>query len=254
MTSRFRFAAFLILAQISAGACVSVALSPHLKSPVLLAEWAAVQNQSGPSLTADDELKFLTARLNLSQDQQIAIKNILENQHFQAQTINNDQALSWENKMEKLKDVNEVTVSKINDVLHNNQKDEFAGVSDEMRVHIGKGHGSGYGKGSGSGRGSGMSIDDQVKLLSSKLPLSSEQQVSTKVILEEQHMQIQAIWKDSSLSSQDKAEKLHALGEATVARVRALLRPEQQKQFDESQQDMYEIIARGNNQNGAQLH
>ncbi len=254
MTSRLRFAVPLTFALIIFGVCLASALGPRFTSAGLSMEPAVIQNRPEPLLTVDDKVKLLTARLNLSQDQQTTIRGILEDQHAQARAIGADQALSPENKMDKLKGVNETAVSKINDVLHNNQKDEFGNVSDEMRVHIGKGHGSGYGRGSGSGHGSGMSIDDQVTLLSSKLPLTAEQQAAAKLVFEDQHAQNQAIWKDSSLSSQSREDKLHALGETGVAKIRVLLTAEQQKAFDASQPEMFEIIARGNNRSGIKLH
>lgn len=77
------------------------------------------------------------------------------------------------------------------------------------------------------------SIDDQVSTLSTRLNLSSDQQAKLKSILEDQHQQAATVAGDTSLSQDDRMQKILSLRQATIGKVRAILTNDQQKQtFD----------------------
>ena len=77
------------------------------------------------------------------------------------------------------------------------------------------------------------SIDDQVATLTERLNLTSDQQTKVKSILEDQHQQAVAVVSDTSLSRDDKMQKIMGLREATITKVRSTLTSDDQKQkFD----------------------
>src|ERR1700756_2670951 len=77
------------------------------------------------------------------------------------------------------------------------------------------------------------SIDDQVKILSDQLNLTSDQQTKVKGIMEDQHTQAMTIVQDNSLAREDKIQKIHALRESTISKVRGTLNDDQKQKFDQ---------------------
>jgi hypothetical protein len=86
-------------------------------------------------------------------------------------------------------------------------------------------------------QGQGSSIDEQVKALSLELNLTADQQPKLKSILEDQRTQGMAIVSDKATTREDKVQKLHALREATISKVRSMLNPDQQKKLDQMLQE-----------------
>lgn len=76
------------------------------------------------------------------------------------------------------------------------------------------------------------SVDDQVKHLTQKLNLTSDQQAKLKPILEDQRKQMDQIHNDSSLSRDDRFSKMQQLRSSSDTQIRALLTEDQQKKFD----------------------
>lgn len=86
-------------------------------------------------------------------------------------------------------------------------------------------------------------IDDQVKILSTELNLNSDQQTKVKSILQEQHTQAMALVSDASMSREDKIQKIHALRQSTIDKVRSTLTSDdQKKKFDSMVQAQDERI------------
>jgi len=83
----------------------------------------------------------------------------------------------------------------------------------------------------------GSTIDEQVKALSLELNLTADQQPKLKSILEDQRTQGMAIVNDKASTREDKVQKLHALRESTISKVREMLTPEQQKKLDQMLQE-----------------
>jgi hypothetical protein len=77
------------------------------------------------------------------------------------------------------------------------------------------------------------SIDDQVRSLSDQLNLSPDQQAKVKSALEDQHNQAMSVVQDNSLQRDDKIQKIHALREETISKVRTTLNDDQKKKFDQ---------------------
>ncbi|MGC2695699.1 MAG: hypothetical protein WA738_07905 [Candidatus Angelobacter sp.] len=80
----------------------------------------------------------------------------------------------------------------------------------------------------------GPTIDDQVKSLSEQLNLNPDQQAKLKTALEDQHSQAMAVVNDNSLAREDKVQKIHAIRQNTIAKVRtSLTTDDQKKKFDQ---------------------
>lgn len=79
----------------------------------------------------------------------------------------------------------------------------------------------------------GSGADAQVNALTQALNLNSDQQTRIKAILEDQHQQGETVVNDPSLSHDAKLQKVHALRQATIEKVRATLTTDDQKsKFD----------------------
>jgi hypothetical protein len=76
------------------------------------------------------------------------------------------------------------------------------------------------------------SIDDQVKMLSQELTLTSDQQAKLKNILEDQHQQALTFVNDSNMSREDKIQKIRVLRESTITKARGIMNDDQKKKLD----------------------
>ena len=83
------------------------------------------------------------------------------------------------------------------------------------------------------GASNASNIDDQVKILSSELNLTSDQQTKVKSILTDQHEQAMSVVQDNAMSREDKMTKIQSLRETTISKVRQTLTPDQQPKFDQ---------------------
>jgi hypothetical protein len=84
----------------------------------------------------------------------------------------------------------------------------------------------------GSATAGRPSVDDQVQSLSQQLNLSADQQTKVKTALEDQHTQAMNIVQDNSIAREDKMQKIHAIRESTINKVRTTLNDDQKKKFD----------------------
>jgi len=77
-------------------------------------------------MSADEQLARMTKDLNLTSDQATQIKPILVNRQQQMQTLRQDLSMSQEDKMAKMKSLREDSNTKIEAVLNDTQKQQFA--------------------------------------------------------------------------------------------------------------------------------
>jgi Spy/CpxP family protein refolding chaperone len=91
----------------------------------------------------DQHLKMLTEQLNLTQDQQDRIRPILQEQHTKMQqSMQNGQKMSQEDRRAEMKKNHDETVSRVREVLNDDQKKKFDTMQKNMMEHHhGKGHG-----------------------------------------------------------------------------------------------------------------
>jgi Spy/CpxP family protein refolding chaperone len=82
--------------------------------------------------SVDDQVKMLSQRLNLTDDQQAKIKPILEDQHTQMQALMQDSSLSPDARRDKAMSLHDQTHAKIRDVLTDDQKKKFDAMQTQM--------------------------------------------------------------------------------------------------------------------------
>jgi protein CpxP len=83
-----------------------------------------------PMESVDEQVKHLTKKLNLSDDQQAKLKPILEDQHKQMEAIHNDSSLSREDRFSKMQALRESSDAQIKGLLNDEQQKNF----DKMRA------------------------------------------------------------------------------------------------------------------------
>jgi protein CpxP len=83
--------------------------------------------------TIDEQVKRLADRLSLTDDQQAKAKSILEDQRTQAQALMKDDSLSQDDKRQKFMSLRQATISKIKDMLNDDQKKKFDEYLQEMQ-------------------------------------------------------------------------------------------------------------------------
>ena len=82
-------------------------------------------DQSEVQSRIDAQVKVLTDQLTLNDDQQAKTRTILVDQHDQAMTIVKDSALSRDDKVQKIHNLRESTISKVRSTLNDDQKKKF---------------------------------------------------------------------------------------------------------------------------------
>jgi protein CpxP len=83
-----------------------------------------------PMESVDEQVKHLTKKLNLSDDQQAKLKPILEDQQKQMGAIHNDSSLSREDRFSKMQALRQSSDTQIKGLLNDEQQKNF----DKMRA------------------------------------------------------------------------------------------------------------------------
>src|SRR3984893_15469926 len=91
-----------------------------------------------PMPSVDDQIKHLTKKLKLSDDQQAKLKPILEDQRKQMEQIHNDSSLSREDRFSKMQELRQNSDSQIKDVLNEDQQRNFDKMREEQRGRMNK--------------------------------------------------------------------------------------------------------------------
>ena len=92
--------------------------------------------------------------------------------------------------------------------------------------------------------GKKMSVDEKIGWMSKELNLTSDQQAKLKPILEDQQKQIEAVWKDSSLTEEAKMAKKSEIKSSTNTQINAMLNADQQAKFASLQQQSKSTTAK----------
>ncbi|MGH9550980.1 MAG: hypothetical protein ACRD3W_16480, partial [Terriglobales bacterium] len=82
--------------------------------------------------TVDDQLKHLSKKLNLSDDQQAKLKPILEDQRKQMDEIRNDSSLAREDRFSKMQEARQGSDTQIKSVLNEDQQKAFDKMREEQ--------------------------------------------------------------------------------------------------------------------------
>jgi len=94
--------------------------------------------------------------------------------------------------------------------------------------------------------GKKMTVDEKISWMSKELGLTADQQTKLKPILESQQQQIDAVWKDTSLTDEAKMAKKTEIKSSTNTQINALLTTEQQAKYATLQQQSKSATAAKN--------
>jgi periplasmic protein CpxP/Spy len=86
--------------------------------------------------TPDEQVARMTKRYNLSADQQAQIKPIVADQQQKMMALREDSSLSRDDKMAKMKSIHEDSSTKIQAVLNDTQKAQFAQDQQKMQERM----------------------------------------------------------------------------------------------------------------------
>src|SRR6202034_3278084 len=124
-----------------------IALSGILATGLTLGSAAAFAQQDSPAPpdaaaqqggghrqppTPDEQVARMTKRYNLSADQQAQIKPIVADQQQKMMALRGDSSMSRDDKMAKMKSIHEDSNTKIQSILNDTQKQQFA--QDQQRM------------------------------------------------------------------------------------------------------------------------
>ena len=84
-------------------------------------------------MNADQQLKKMTKKLNLSADQQAQIKPMLESQDQQMEQLRMDKTMSRQDRRQKMMDIRQDTHEKIKGVLNDTQKQKYESMHKGMK-------------------------------------------------------------------------------------------------------------------------
>ena len=90
--------------------------------------------------SSDDMMKELTAKLNLTADQQTKVKSILDENHQKMQTTMKDESLSKEDKHAKMKEMHDAVHAQVRNVLTDEQKPKFDAMVKDMENNMHEQH------------------------------------------------------------------------------------------------------------------
>ncbi len=152
-------------------------------------------------------LRF-SQQLDLTQDQQTQIRGLLKTQRQQAQSIRQNTSLTPEQKQDKIKQLRQSTHQQVLGVLTPDQQAKLKELQKQ--------------------RGGGMAA----------LNLTPEQKAKLQPIRQQMRQQVQAVRQDSSLTPEQKQDKIRQIRQDAMAQMNSILTPEQQQQLQERFQQM----------------
>jgi protein CpxP len=97
---------------------------------------AHMHGRGGSMNDPNNQLKHLSKRLNLSDDQQTKIKPILEDEHKQMQQLWSDNSLSRQDRFSKMRGIRENSDAEIKKVLNEDQQKNFDKMREEQRSRM----------------------------------------------------------------------------------------------------------------------
>jgi periplasmic protein CpxP/Spy len=125
---RNKFCTLALTGLLTLGMAGGAAIAQDTPAPPQQGGW-----QGHRGMDPDAQLKHMTKALDLTADQQTQLKPVLESQHQQMEAIHQDQSLSRDDRMAKMKAIHEASRTKIEAVLNDTQKQKFEAM--ETRQH-----------------------------------------------------------------------------------------------------------------------
>jgi periplasmic protein CpxP/Spy len=105
--------------------CLGVGLALSLPAvPILAAQDTAGQESTQKKMT-HDRLEDAVKQLNLNDDQKTSLKSVFADSKTKRESIMNDTSLSQDQRQDKMKALHQDTMSKVNNILTPEQRDEL---------------------------------------------------------------------------------------------------------------------------------
>lgn len=172
--------------------------------------------------------------LGLTADQKSKMKSIHESARDQMKALRTDQSLTPEQRHEKARSIRDAARRQVMSVLTPPQQDLMKNRMERRGKAFGR-------RGSNRGLGEGLGRDRVHEVLG----LSAEQRSQITGIHETTRNQVSAIRNDSTLSNEQKIEKIRSLRQGTRQQVSTILTPEQQQKIREHRRRGGEAGPRG---------
>ena len=182
--------------------CVGMAAA---QNPALSSDGAQVSGQ-GMHRGRGPGMQRMLDKLNLSDAQKTQLKSLRDQQHQQLQALRQDQSLAPDQRRAQAQKIHQQFRSQMQGMLTPDQQAQLK----QMR-----------------GRRGGPLA---------RLNLTADQRAKLQPIMQQQRQQAQAIRNDSSLTHQQKQEKIRSLRQGTMSQMQGILTPEQQQQLQQWQQ------------------
>jgi Spy/CpxP family protein refolding chaperone len=127
-----RFTSKVLALALGAGLCATMTFSASAQSQEQVpAAGQETSRHGGHRMhSVDDQLKRMTKKLNLNDEQQSKVKAVLESQQSQMQQLRNDSSVSREDRFAKMRELHENSNSQIRAALNDEQQKKF----DEMQA------------------------------------------------------------------------------------------------------------------------
>ncbi len=87
--------------------------------------------------TVDEQLKHMTKKLDLSDDQQGKVRAILEDQHTKMEAVHNDTSIPREDKRGKMGEIHQNSETQIKAILNEDQQKKFDKMQQEQHDRMG---------------------------------------------------------------------------------------------------------------------
>ena len=97
-----------------------------------------MQSMHHHGMSADQQLKKMTKKLDLSTDQQSQIKPILDSRDQQMEQLQADKSMSSQDRHQKMMDIQQDTSQKIEGVLNDTQKQKYESMHKKHGMHHGQ--------------------------------------------------------------------------------------------------------------------
>lgn len=165
--------------------------------------------------TKGQGMQQMAQRLNLTADQQAKLKSLRESQRQQMQAIKQDTTLTQEQKREKFQQLRAANHEQMLGILTPEQQAQM------KQMRAGKMRRMAYGRGFQAGRMAGA------------LNLTDAQKQQMKPIFQATRQQVQAVRQDTTLTPQQKREKVKEIRQNQMAQVKSILTPEQQQKMEQ---------------------
>lgn len=157
-------------------------------------------------------------QLNLSADQQSQMKQIMQDQRTQMQALRANTSLTPEQKKEQIKQLRESNHQKVMALLTPDQQAQFKHLQQQRRGRM-----QAF---TGGRRFQGLQA----------LNLTQQQKDQLKPIFQSGRQQMQALRSDSSLTPDQRREKMKEIRQNQQAQLNSILTPEQQQQLQQMHQ------------------